>query len=270
MAWQTVGFKYLISTSNGKNQESMMKNFNKLMTFLIILTIPPLNLLAETAWIIEISGDVKFRRGVEENWNVASKDILLEDIDSIWTGEDGKVTLRLSDNRQFSMSQNAMLDITDLRIIPEDDLFLILMKEKIKKIDNSKGKIPLEIGTVSVVHGASKDSSGLYIETDTLDQQKAVKNGIRALFLQEFYANTIVKVQQFYHYFSLGNECGELHFYVGRSFEMLNQFGQAMEAYEISIEKSKSANCPDPHWGELSGIRLEQLKKRYKTIKDKE
>ena len=59
-------------------------------------------------------------------------------------------------------------------------------------------------------------------------------------------------------------DCGELHYYLGRSFEILNQSGQAMEAYEASIEKSKNGNCQDLSWIELSVMRLEQLKKQHK------
>jgi hypothetical protein len=243
---------------------------NLFLNFTLILFFLCSAVFADEIQIIKVDGDVKFRRGVEENWYIAEKDILLEDIDSIWTGEDGTVILRLQNNRQFMLEENSMLDMADLRTIAKEDLFLILMRQKIKKIDNSGGKIPLEIGTVSVVHGSSKDSSQTGIETDTLYQQGAIENGIRALFQQEFYANTIVKVQQFFNYFSLFRDCGELDYYVGRSFEMLNQFGQAMDAYEISVTKSNNETCPDPHWGNLSANRLEQLKKQDLSKKEKE
>jgi hypothetical protein len=65
-------------------------------------------------------------------------------------------------------------------------------------------------------------------------------------------------------------DCGELDYYVGRSFEMLNHFGQAMEAYEFSVTKSKNEACPDQNWGELSANRLEQLKKQDLSKKEKE
>jgi translation initiation factor 2 beta subunit (eIF-2beta)/eIF-5 len=232
-----------------------------LSNFILILCclIPPI--YSAEIQIVDISGDVKFRRGVEENWHIAQKDVLLEEIDSIWTGEDGQAVLQLNDNRQFTLEQNSLLDIADLRNIKQEDLFIILMKQKIRKIDNGEQKIQLQIGTVSVVHGSSEDSSRMYIETDTLQHQEAVKNGIRALFNQQFYANTIVKIQQYFNYFVVLSDCGEMDYYVGKSFEMLNQFGQAIDAYETSIAKNKNENCPHQKWGKLSATRIEQIKK---------
>jgi hypothetical protein len=250
-----------------------MKNAFKIFfilnfVFILIYPLPPI--FSAEIQIVNLSGDVKFRRGVEENWHIAQKDILLEDIDSIWTGEDGKVVLQLKDNHKFTLEQNSLLDIADLRDIAEEDLFLILMKQKIKKIDNGKEKMQLQIGTVSVVHGTSMDSSGVYIQTDTLNQQEAIKNGIRALFQQQFYTNTIVKIQQYFNYFVVFRDCGELDYYVGKSFEMLNQFGQAIDAYEVSVEKNKNENCPNQAWGELSTTRLEQLKNMHQQTNIKE
>jgi hypothetical protein len=241
-----------------------------LLNFIFILIYPLPPIFSAEIQIVNVSGDVKFRRGVEENWHIAQKDILLEDIDSIWTGEDGKVVLQLRDNHKFTLENNSMLDIADLRNIAEEDLFLILMKQKIKKIDNSKGKMHLQVGTVSVVHGSSMDSSGVYIQTDTLNQQEAVKNGIRALFQQQFYTNTIVKVQQYFNYFVVFRDCGELDYYVGKSFEMLNQFGQAIDAYEVSAEKNENENCPDQDWGKLATTRLQQLNKQHQQSTNKE
>jgi hypothetical protein len=240
------------------------------LSFVLLVLYPVSTLIAAEIKIVSLSGDVKFRRGVEENWHVAQKDILLEEIDTIWTGEDGKVVLQLRDNRRFTLEKNSLLDIADLRDIKEKDLFLILMNQKIKKIDTSKEKMPIQIGTVSVVHGSSMDSSQVYITTDTLNQQEAVKNGIRALFAQEFYANTIVKVKQYFNYFTLFRDCGELDYYVGRSFEILNQFGQAIDAYEVSISKNKNDNCPERDWGKLATARLQQLKKQNKPTNNKE
>jgi hypothetical protein len=250
----------------------MKKTFRIYFPFSLVLLVlyPVAATIAAEIQIVNLSGDVKFRRGVEENWHVAQKDVLLEEIDTIWTGEDGKVVLQLRDNRQFTLGENSMLDIADLRNIKEEDLFLILMNQKIKKIDTSKEKMPLQIGTVSVVHGSSKDSSQVYLKTDTLNQQEAVKNGIRALFAQEFYANTIVKVKQYFNYFAMLQDCGELDYYVGRSFEMLNQFGQAIDAYEISITKNKNDSCPEQDWGKMATARLQELKKQNKQTSNKE
>ena len=48
--------------------------------------------------IMAVSGDVKIRYGLEENWSKADIGILLKDIDTILTGENGEVVLQLTGN----------------------------------------------------------------------------------------------------------------------------------------------------------------------------
>ena len=90
---------------------------------------------AANARIVEMSGEVKVRLGVDENWQPAQLNLLLEDIDTIWTGEDGITVLELNNGQKFQLSANSMLDIADLQKIDEQELFLRLMKMKLGKLE---------------------------------------------------------------------------------------------------------------------------------------
>ncbi len=201
--------------------------------------------LADTkAHIKSISGEVKIRRGVEESWHPASAGTWLEDIDSILTGEGAEVALEIEDGRIFRMGSNSILDIADLRTITEKELFLLLMSKKIQRIDLREQKTKLRIGNVSVVHGELK--------TDSLDRTKndedaqewqLERNAALALYTQNFTTNSILKLNNIILKYTAVNDCGEIHYYLAKAFEMLNKPGQALDAYQNVINENSNDDC---------------------------
>jgi tetratricopeptide (TPR) repeat protein len=203
---------------------------------------------------------------VEESWQPASVDILLEDIDTILTGPDGVVVLQTTEGRSFELGNNSILDISDLRKISEKELFLYLMSKKVQKIEPRNGKTPLRIGKVSVVHGESKVESetvpGSSLKSDFLLQEK---NGARALHEQKLYPNSIIKYHKILEKYNTDNVCGEIHFYLGKSLEALNQIGQAIDAYQETINRNQQPGC-DNHkakkWSAEAQLAIEKLKQK--------
>lgn len=235
---------------------------------LVIMTLIILMVGVEFAFagakIIRLSGDVKVRRGVEETWQPASIGMLLEDIDTILAGSDGEVILETFDGTTFKLSKNAVLDISDLRKITEKELFLYLMSKKVQRIDPREGKTKLRIGNVSVVHGESKTkpesaiSNGL--ETGFWFQEK---NGAKALYEQKFYPNSIIKYHKILDKYDTIEDCGEIHFYLGKSFEALSQSGQAVDAYQEAIHRFQQQKSDNPNaekWLTEAQQAIERLK----------
>ena len=224
---------------------TMNKKF-LMMTFLMMLFIG-IEIAMAGAKVIKISGDVKVRRGVEEDWQPASVGMLLEDIDTILTGSDGVVilqTMQTTDGNNFELGNNSILDISDLRKITEKELFLYLMSKKVQKIEPRNGKTRLRIGKVSVVHGESKVESEKIPDSNLkfgfLLQEK---NGARALHEQKLYPNSIIKYHKILEKYNAAKNCGEIHFYLGKSFEALNQIGQAIDAYQQTIYLQQQPGC---------------------------
>lgn len=236
-----------------------------MMTILTILLIGVEVALAG-AKVIKISGDVKVRRGVEESWQPATVGMLLEDIDTILTGADGIVVLQTTEGNRFELENNSILDISDLRKISEKELFLYLMSKKVQKIEPRNGKAPLRIGKVSVVHGESKAASeNVADNTSKSDFLIQEKNGARALYEQSLYPNSIIKYHKIIEKYDADEECGEIHFYLGKSFEALNQIGQAVDAYEQAIHQLQQPGCDNPNaekWSAEAQQTIEKLKQK--------
>jgi hypothetical protein len=240
----------------------MKVNYYK--TFVIIL-ITSIFVLVQTSLsmevkIVKMSGEAKIRHGVDELWQPASLGIFLKDIDSILTGEKGEVILQVEEGRQFHLGPNSLLDIADLREISEQELFLYLMKSKLGKVEKRNGKTPLRIGNVSVVHGTYQDTAQQELLLPSPESEEQLKNGIRALFTQHYYPNTILKINKTIQDQNIPDQCGELHYYLGSSFEKLDKPGQAIDAFEKAIQQSKSNNCNSSEWSEKAENSLLRLK----------
>lgn len=199
------------------------------------------------AKIIRVSGEVKARRGVEESWQPTIPGMLLEEIDTILTGANGEVVLETAEGVYFKLGKNASLDISDLRKITEKELFLYLMSIRIQKMAPGAGKTQLRIGNVSVVHGESKAKSDSslknQLEPDFWSQEK---NGAVALHDQKLYPNSIIKFHKILDRYGSRPDCGEIHFYLGQSFEAIENPGQAIDAYQMVIHQSEAQHCENP------------------------
>jgi len=188
---------------------------------LIMLLFHQIVFAAQQVKIETVKGDVKIRRGVEENWQTAELGILLEEIDTIQTGEKSEVILEIDSGQIFTLKSNALLDISDLRKVSEKEMQLFLMSKKIGKIKHRKQKRPLRVGNVSVVHGLKAEDTKTAEKMFDKNLWRKETNGAKALFDFLYYTNAVVKLNKILSKYSFENDCGEIHYYLGRSLKQL-------------------------------------------------
>lgn len=195
--------------------------------------------------IIQIKGEAKIRRGLEEGWQQAGVGMLLENLDTILTLEGAEVLLKIDPNVTFRLGSNAVLDLADLRRITERELFLYLMQQKMNGIEPRKEKIPLRVPNVSVLHGGLQSaSSALVNQPDTTWWVKEF-NGAQALYSQAYFPNTVVTLHKILQRYPKVNDCGQIHFCLGQALEALEKTGQALDAYQAALQRSQNTNCQD-------------------------
>lgn len=214
--------------------------------------------------IVQLNGDVKVRHGLEEIWEKAALGEMLEEIDTILILE-GAVVLEIRENVTFTLGSNSMLDIGDLRLIQERELYLFLMEQKVDQIKPRLQRVPLRIGNVSVVHGLNAPE-----KTDPAPNEafkawwRKETNGAAALLTQKFYPNTIVKAHKILSKYAEIEDCGEVHFYLAQSLEALGKTGQAIEAYQFVIDRCGKSDCAEnpaaAERAEAARAALKQLK----------
>ena len=188
------------------------------------------------------TGEVKVRRGLEERWVNVRKGMLLEDIDTIQTWE-GTIVLQMQDGSTFTMGSLSILDISDLRSISRQEMFLFLMSQKVQKMTPRQGSSELTIPNVSSVHGEKKSKIERLKKDEDVQSWKRELNAAKAMYDQEYYTNSVVKLHKVLGRYADIADCGEVNLYLGKSFEELDESGQAIDNYQLSAEKA--GGCGD-------------------------
>ncbi len=217
----------------------------KIIILSIFLLLCQSGFASQQAKIETMKGEVKVRRGVEETWQPAELGMLLEEIDTIQTGEKSEVNMKIESGKNFTLNSNAQIDISDLREVSQKEMQLYLMTKKIGKIKPRKQRTPLRVGNVSVVHGLKAEEQKASVSNFEEKLWRKETNGAKALFDFQYYTNTVIKLNKILTKYSPQNDCGEIHFFLGKSFEALNKNGQAIDAYDVVLNNYQKQSCKD-------------------------
>ena len=227
----------------------------RLYKYLIIfILLGALCRLAHSSVTIQsLQGDVRVRRGMSETWESALKGDELELMDTILTGE-GRVVLMRSDGSTFTLESNSILDISELRSITRREMFLYVMSQKVQNIE-LKDTTGLKAANVSAVHGEKRQMK------EPLQNQEKWRmelNAARAMLNQELYPNSVVKCHKILNRYSDIHDCGSISYTLGRSFECLEESGQAIDHYQRALEQNLS--CPqEAEWRDNARRAVERL-----------
>lgn len=210
----------------------MSKIFNTLLPSLVLLT----NAFPAVQ-IAGIKGQVKVRQGLDEHWIDAQKGMLLQEIDTIQTWE-GTVVLQKQDGSTFTMGSLSILDISELRNITRHEMFLFLMSQKVQRLGPRQQPAKLHLPNVSSVHGEKKSAAAREPKNEDVQSWVRELNAAKAMVEQALYTNSVVKLHKVLSRYSEISDCGEVNLCLGKSFEELNEPGQAIDNYQIAAEKA--------------------------------
>lgn len=195
--------------------------------------------------IKSLRGTVRIRRGLEETWTRASTGTRLDEIDTIMTEEASRVVLELEGGATFTMTSYSILDVSDLRRITERELFLYLMSQKVSRIER-KNRSPLRIQNVNVARAERKSVESEEASSSAGPSLREWEiNGARALHSQEYHTNAIVKFHKILDKYPEADDAGRLYFYLGSSFEAIDERGRAIDAYQEVVTRSEGAATDD-------------------------
>lgn len=197
-----------------------------------------------TVEISSIKGEVQVRRGLDEHWSDAQKGMLLEEIDTIQTGE-GTVVLKKQDGSTFTMGSLSILDISDLRTITRQEMFLFVMSQKVQKMAPRRQPSTLTAPNISSVHGEKKSTTERVQQAEEIRSWQRELNTVKAMLNQAYYTNSVVKLHKVLGRYTDLDDCGAVNLYLGKSFEQLDEPGQAVDNYQIAMQKAESCESGD-------------------------
>jgi hypothetical protein len=222
-----------------------MKNVK--MIFMIIIV--AVTTIHADVKIVQSQGKVLVRYGLEESWQEAKIGTILKNIDTILSAENGYVVLELEDGMRFDLGANAILDIADIRQIQERELFMYLMSQKIDKLEPADENKKIRVGNVSIVHGqAKKGQKTEDLNADKEDWYPFEVNGAMALYNNQYYPNTIIKFIKIQNKYGAERDLGKIDYFIGKSFEKLDDSDQARDAYQRALDEVKKVDAPDQKW----------------------
>ncbi len=221
---------------------------------------------AGSAVLVEtVAGDIRVRRGLEENWSKARPGMPLEALDTVLSGEASETVLRLEDGTRFTLGGNAILDIGDLRRITERQMFLFLMSRKVEGLAASDSSRPIRIANVSVVrgsrHGGGTSAGGAGEAAGWIRE----KNGAEALIRAGLTPNAVIRLCRILERYPGLKDGGEVHWMLGGAFESVRQPGRAADAYRTALARIDSLPKDDRTQADERRARIESALGRLKT-----
>lgn len=189
--------------------------------------------------VLATQGGVTVRHGVNENWNpVAVGDILNSD-DSIELDKQSSATLLSNGTAKITLPEMVIIDLSDLRMLSQEDLLLKLAMENIRSIPPRDDIKELNIPRVTIVHGEKKDQSPKINQQDIQNGVKQL-NGCKVLHRGGYYATCALKVKQVLRLYPALKEDIDTRMLVASSFEKMNLNQEALEEYYAILEKPLS------------------------------
>ncbi len=209
----------------------------------LLLFVFAIQLVAQpAARILSQHGCVLVRPGLSESWQEAKVGMALESFDTILTTEDSEVLIQTQDGGRLRIGANIILDISDIKRLSEREMFLWLVSQKIEQLPKRQDKTPLRFGQITSVHGEEKTAQTA-LAAERPRRWRAEVNGAATLLENAFNTNTIVKCHKILRHYPEQNDCGEIHFYLGRAFEAIHHTGQALAAYQQALQRLEVQGC---------------------------
>ncbi len=184
----------------------------------------------EEVKIISLHGNVAVRHGIQEEWISAAVGDVLKPDDSIESGKNSSITLLIDGKTKFTIPESVIIDISDLRVVTQDELLLKIAMENIRTIPRDKRDNELYVPRITTVHGENMGNASKKITLSTEIGLKQLK-GSKILFDNKYYATSILKAKEVFRIYPELKIRTEFHLMVAEAFEKLNLLEEALSEY---------------------------------------
>lgn len=181
------------------------------------------------------NGDVSVRHGVTEVWVRVSAGDILKPNDTMRTGRDGSASLTLKDDstsaaRRLSLPPMVIVDMSDVRVLTQEELMLKLTMEKVRSAPPQKRQDGLEISNAAVVHGTGGNHRGKAVENDP-QVGSLLLNGTKVLLENGFSATSVLRMMEVFRLFPSLASVFDHRLLLAEGLEKANLKGEAIAEY---------------------------------------
>ncbi|MGB9773736.1 MAG: hypothetical protein ACP5JH_04260 [Bacteroidota bacterium] len=195
-----------------------------------------------------VKGNAVVRHGVSEQWVQLRGGEKLTSDDVVRTGQRSSVTLSLPSGSSLRIPEYAVLNLSDVRALSQEELLLKLAMENIRNVPRNRRE-GIIIPNTTVVHGSDKAqeaaASNASEKGDGLDNSRLAEmefTGAQVLFNHDYYGTCILRTKEVLRLSPEMSQRPETHLLIARSFERLELISEALSEYALlsSMELSPS------------------------------
>jgi|GEM_PF-566666 len=206
--------------------------------------------------IDNFEGEVLVRHGVEEEWAEAVAGATLRPEDTIKTGEDAMVVLRLDDGAVYRIPSQTIVDGADFRSMDRDELLLRLATEDMlsvpERMDDDR-----PVPRTTVLHGSPRTR----VDEDTIDVDITTArfriNGAKFLIDQNYSGSAVLKIRETLRLYPDGDYRIDAMMLAAESLETMELYEEASRYYQTVLDEDVSSDVR-----EIAQTRLERVKDR--------
>ena len=225
--------------------------------FSLVLLVIVSNCVFAQMKLTGMKGDVAIRHGVSEQWvPLAPGDVLKPD-DSIRLGKRASATIHTDGSRKLQIPEMTVLDLSDLRMLTQEELLLKLTMERVREIPDKGRENDFTIPRTTTIHGENKDVVKTKVVPANASAGMMQLNGVKVLYSNGFYATSVLKAKEIFRLIPETAKMIDVRLTVASALEKMNVNGEALSEY-TSLEK-EHLSAPQRS---LIETKIAQLKKK--------
>lgn len=184
-----------------------------------------------------VKGDISVRHGAEEQWFTAKAGDVLKPDDSMRSGKNSSATIMVDGVKELSLPEMVIIDISDMRVLTQEELLLKLAMEGIRSIPSHKKGNEITIPKTTTVHGSDNNQQSA-VPVENKESLLFLLNGTKVLYQNEFYATSVLRAKEVFRLDPSLRRRIDVRLMIADAFEKVQLHGEALTEY-IGLSKEK-------------------------------
>jgi hypothetical protein len=208
--------------------------------------------------VVSVHGDVKVRRGAEEQWRAVTPGEIVKPEDSMMSGRGATAVLSIDGASKVALPEMVIVDCADLRSLTQEELLLKLAMEGIRALPQQKKDVNPSIPRTTTVHGEKRDG-GRPVPPGGIQGYALQLNGTKVLHQHGYYATMVLRAKEVLRLAPQLKKRTDVRLMVADSFERMSLASEALTEYRaLSKEKLSDGDRA------LVERKIEELRKKQK------
>ncbi len=213
---------------------------NKILYTLILVLITSLTLAAEIK-VLSVSGDVKVRQGVNEDWRLLNIGEKLGIEDAVRIGSKSSALLILDDGKKIALPDQSIVEIADLRKLTREELLLKLAMERILVVPPQDRSTDLIPPRTTIIHG-EKRSDKINSLPESSGNATLILNGAKILYDNQYFGTFILRVKEVFRIYPDASDRTDFRLMSANALEKTNLYQEALNEYAQIPQDNLSAD----------------------------